>query len=348
MSIRMLESLSGLPLPLDPMTLTLSLPLLLFAYYWLFQPSAFLYLHDWYWRTQLGFQIRECHCGAFTFCYSELGRRAGGGDGGGGATGTRPSLLFLHAFSANKDMWLPLLRFLPRDRHVVCVDMPGHEGTTRAHGDDYSLQGQVIRIKQFVAAVGLDAAPFHLLGTSMGGGVAGVYAATHPGDVHTLTLICPAGLDAPTESRFVGELRAAEAAGDFTGVSLIPRSPAQVARMLQLVTYSFKLPQQILQAMVDVRRDHNDFYLQLLTAITAERSRFRLHETMHLITAPTLVVWGKQDQVLDVSGAVLLSAVLPRCRVELLDDCGHTVTMERPHETARLLLAFLAHTESGG
>lgn len=43
---------------------------------------------------------------------------------------------------------VPLLQYLPKHLHIVCVDMPGHEGTTRTNTDDYSIQGQARRIHQ--------------------------------------------------------------------------------------------------------------------------------------------------------------------------------------------------------
>lgn len=46
---------------------------------------------------------------------------------------------------------------------------------------------------QFVECIKLNKKPFHLVGTSMGGNVAGVYAAQYPEDICSLTLICPAG-----------------------------------------------------------------------------------------------------------------------------------------------------------
>lgn len=46
---------------------------------------------------------------------------------------------------------------------------------------------------QFVECIKLNRKPFHLVGTSMGGNVAGVYAAQYPEDICSLTLICPAG-----------------------------------------------------------------------------------------------------------------------------------------------------------
>lgn len=46
---------------------------------------------------------------------------------------------------------------------------------------------------QFVQSIGLNKRPFHLVGYSMGGICAGVYAAQYPNDLYTLTLICPGG-----------------------------------------------------------------------------------------------------------------------------------------------------------
>lgn len=41
-----------------------------------------------------------------------------------------------------------ILQYLPRNQHLVCVDMPGHEGTSRTGAEDYSIEGQVARIHQ--------------------------------------------------------------------------------------------------------------------------------------------------------------------------------------------------------
>lgn len=98
--------------------------------------------------------------------------------------------------------------------------------------------------------------------------------------------------------------------------------------------------------------------------IVEEKSRYALQEHLHLITAPLQVIWGKQDQVIlvsvfafvlltrvwlclvfvqvvDVSGAMVIKEVLPKCKVDLLENCGHSVVMERPRRTAKLMLEFI-------
>jgi len=51
--------------------------------------------------------------------------------------------------------------------------------------------------------------------------------------------------------------------------------------------------------------------------------------------------------VLDVSGAAGIQAALPHCRVEVLDDCGHSVALERPRKIAKLMVDFLSEHKDG-
>lgn len=52
--------------------------------------------------------------------------------------------------------------------------------------------------------------------------------------------------------------------------------------------------------------------------------------------------------MLDVSGAAVLQAALPSCQVDLLDDCGHSVALERPRKAAKLITDFLSAQELSG
>uniref|UniRef100_A0A8P4FZ30 Abhydrolase domain containing 6, acylglycerol lipase n=1 Tax=Dicentrarchus labrax TaxID=13489 RepID=A0A8P4FZ30_DICLA len=292
----------------------LVVPVLAFITSFLFWPGTLLKAYNWYWRR-----------------------------------GATPSLLLLHGFSATKDMWLPVVKYLPRNQHVVCVDMPGHEGTSRTGAEDYCIQGQVARIHQFVKSIGLDKRPFHLVGTSMGGNVAGVYAAHHPADLCSATLICPAGLVYPTDSEFISRLRELEKTEMKDSIPLIPTTHQELEDMLKLCCYTpLNLPQQVLRGLLANRMPNNGFYKEVFMEIVGEKSRHSLQENLHLITSPVQVIWGKEDQVVDVSGAAVLKTSLPSCQVEVLDDCGHSVALERPRKAANLIMDFLSAQEVNG
>uniref|UniRef100_U3IRT7 acylglycerol lipase n=1 Tax=Anas platyrhynchos platyrhynchos TaxID=8840 RepID=U3IRT7_ANAPP len=214
---------------------TLAIPILAFVASFLLWPSALIRIYYWYWRRALGMQVRYVNYEDYQFCYSYRGR-----------PGYRPSILMLHGFSAHKDMWLSIVKFLPKNLHLVCVDMPGHEGTTRSALDDYSIMGQAKRIHQFVECIKLNKRPFHLVGTSMGGNVAGVYAAQYPEDICSLTLICPAGLPSTNDSKFIKQLRELQESECIDRIPLIPSTPEEMADMLKLCSYvRFKVPQQV-------------------------------------------------------------------------------------------------------
>ncbi|XP_027026464.1 monoacylglycerol lipase ABHD6b [Tachysurus fulvidraco] len=311
---------------------TLAVPLLLFMASFMLWPSSLIKVYFWYWRCNLGLQVYHANCGGYRFCYSSRGRPS-----------VRPSILMLHDFSAHKDTWLPLIKYLPKHLHLLCVDMPGHEGTTRTSAEDYSIHGQVRRIRQFVETIHLNWKPFHLVGTSMGGNVAGVYAACYPADLCSMTLICPTGVKYPSKTKSDKHMHELEFSEAMLGVSLIPYTPQEMGDMLKLCSHvRFKVPQQILQGLVDVRLPHNEFYHEVFKEIMKEKNKYALHEHMHLITTPVQVIWGKQDQVVHVSGTCLLAEALPGCRVDLLENCGHSVVMERPRRTAKLILDFIS------
>ncbi|KAK5911974.1 hypothetical protein CesoFtcFv8_001894 [Champsocephalus esox] len=317
----------------------LVLPVLAFIYSFMFWPGSLLKAYNWYMRRRLGLVIRYCTSGSYRFCYSSRGTPGG----------AMPSLLLLHGFSASKDMWLPIVKHLPRGQHVVCVDMPGHEGTTRTGAQDYCIQGQVARIHQFVKSIGLDKRPFHLVGTSMGGNVAGVYAAHHPAHLSGVTLMCPAGLVFPTESEFIVRLREMEKTPQQGSIPLIPTTTQELESMLKLCCYTpISLPKQLLRGLLDNRVPNNDFYKEVFMEIVGEKSRHSLQERLHLITSPVQVIWGKEDQVVDVSGAAVLQAALPNCQVELIENCGHSVALERPRKSANLIMDFLSKKEVNG
>uniref|UniRef100_A0A672RRD5 Abhydrolase domain containing 6, acylglycerol lipase n=1 Tax=Sinocyclocheilus grahami TaxID=75366 RepID=A0A672RRD5_SINGR len=278
---------------------TLAIPILAFVASFLLWPAALIKVYHWYWRRRLGMQVDYAEYEGYRFCYSHRG-----------TPGTRPSVLLLHGFSAHKDMWLGVVKFLPKNMHLVCVDMPGHEGTTRSSAVDYSIEGQVKRI--------------HQVGIFWGGNY--IY-------------IC---LQYPTESKFVQRLRELEKAQDSDGIPLIPSTPEEMEEMLKLCSYvRFKIPKQILQGLVDVRLPNNDFYRECFMELVGEKSRHSLHENMHLISTPLQVIWGKNDQVLDVSGASVLARAIPGSQVHLLDNCGHSVVMERPRKSAQLIMDFI-------
>lgn len=89
----------------------------------------------------------------------------------------------------------------------------------------------------------------------MGGHIAGVYAAKHPAVVKSLTLMCPAGIDAPILSDFIAEI----AAGGIN--YLIPETTEEFLVMLKKVAHTeVPVPYFFARIFTEARKPLNQFY----------------------------------------------------------------------------------------
>ena len=108
---------------------------------------------------------------------------------------------------------------------------------------------------QFADSLGLTKKKFHIIGGSMGGHISGLYAARHPEDLFSSTMLCPAGIQQPTKSPFLNTVL-----GGGKNL-LIPASPADFQGMLDMIMKRpFKVPAQIAKAYAKERSQHNEFF----------------------------------------------------------------------------------------
>jgi pimeloyl-ACP methyl ester carboxylesterase len=231
--------------------------------------------------------------------------------------GSGEPVLLLHGFGANKDGWLQYAREL-RDYRVIIPDLPGFGDSEWKPQERYGIHEQVERLKAFVDA--LDLGPVHIAGNSMGGAIAGTFAATYPESVKTLLLMDNAAIDMPVQSDFGKRVDA----GDNP---LIVRAIADVDVLLD---YCFARPlplpgiaKRIFASEGMARIDANEAIFQHI-----HEDWSVLEPLLPKIETPTLIMWGKQDRVLDVSIVQVLEQHLPRFRTVIYDPCGHLPYME--------------------
>jgi abhydrolase domain-containing protein 6 len=110
--------------------------------------------------------------------------------------GKGDTVLLLHGFGSNKDIWTAFAKYL-KGYHLVIPDIPGFGESSQILADSYDVESQVGRIARFVEVLKLD--KFHMAGNSMGGAFAAAYAAKHPEKILTLALLDTAG--APSHNK---------------------------------------------------------------------------------------------------------------------------------------------------
>lgn len=249
-----------------------------------------------------------------------------------GQPGSGPTVLLVHGFAGSKENWLMLMPELPKDWHVLAVDLPGWGDSERRADADYGPVAQADRLAEFIAT--LPAPPDLVVGHSMGGQISGLLAARHPDTLRRLALVSAAGVTFE-ENGFA----TAVLAGDNP---FVVTDRAGVHRFLELVFEDPpRVPWPFDEAMARQRQADVDFEAKVLDAIGRGPESLLLESLLPDIQAPVLLLWCDRDRVIDPSAAATYAAGLRDSRTLTLTGCGHMPPMERPGEMADALVGFL-------
>jgi pimeloyl-ACP methyl ester carboxylesterase len=243
-----------------------------------------------------------------------------------------PLLVLLHGFTGSKENWLPLMRALGEDVRVIAPDLPGWGESERRVGEDYGPSAQAQRLAAFLAA--LPEPPALVVGHSTGGQVVGLLAVEHPELVPRLLLMSAAGVRF-RDNQFGRAVLAGENPFQAT-------DRAEVHRYLGIVfTDPPFVPWPVDEALARQRRRDAAFEQQVLDRIGRGPEALKLQSLLPRVQAPTLLLWCRDDRVIDVSSVPIFRAGLPQSDAVLFDGCGHMPMMARPQETAQAIKRFL-------
>jgi pimeloyl-ACP methyl ester carboxylesterase len=243
--------------------------------------------------------------------------------------GSGPPVLLLHGvgFTAGGDAWEPVLERLGGRVRTIAPDFVGW-GLGDRLDLEYSFAYLVDFVRELQDALGLERT--HVVGHSMGGWVATLLAYESPNRVDRLVLAASGGtairtlpsmteFTPPTREMIRAGLVAAGAAGGDLEAAL-ERDWAKTQVPGALDAY-----RKILRHMNDPRT----------------RERYNTRRRLPHISAPTLIVWGANDEVNAPEMGQVLYDGIAGSRLEVLDGVGHGLPHECPDGLAALLLEFL-------
>lgn len=247
------------------------------------------------------------------------------------------TIVMIHGFGADKDNWLRMARHFSGRYHVVVPDLPGFGESSRPTGS-YDVGTQAERLADFIQALGVG--KVHLVGNSMGGHIVALYAARYPDRVRSLALFDNAGVTAPHKSELFDLLEQGRP------------NPLVVTRVSDydgLMDFVFVdppiLPAPLKRYLAD-RAIANQVHYEAVFQQLVQRY-IPLEPELPKIQAPTLLLWGDKDRVLDVSSLDVMKPLIPHASTVVMKDCGHAPMIERPAETARHYQAFLDGLATG-
>jgi pimeloyl-ACP methyl ester carboxylesterase len=274
------------------------------------------------------------------------------------APGAEPAL-YVHGLGGSAQNWTDLAGLLADRLDGQAIDLPGF-GYSEP-GRSYTVPAFADRVIRYLEHT--DRGPVHLLGNSLGGAVAVRVAGLRPDLVRTLTLISPA-------MPFLDPRRSLQ--GRMLPLLAVPRAERLAYRRMTQIAPE-EMARQVLEACVadlsrinDQRRreaieeirirytaDHYAAaYLGTLRGLVSSFLRAylpgagSLWRIAGLVTAPTLVIGGRQDRLVDVRVAPQVARVIPDGRLLMLDGVGHVAQLEVPRTVARAVVALLDETAS--
>lgn len=246
-----------------------------------------------------------------------------GGDGPS-AWADVPPVVFLHGLVGLNDHWEEVVRRIQHRVRCVLFELP----LLRLEGDDCSITGVTHLTARFLREyVG---GPSILVGNSFGGHVALRLGIAEQGLVHQLVLAGSSGL---IEKSIVADIQ-------------IRPSRAWLAKKIGELFYD-----QANMRESDLDRAHAELSerhgARAMVKLSRSARRDVLRGQVGQITAPTLLLWGKQDIVTPPEAAEGFAEQIKGSRLVWFDRCGHVPMIEAPDQFAEEMLEFLdAHRPS--
>jgi pimeloyl-ACP methyl ester carboxylesterase len=242
-------------------------------------------------------------------------------------------LVLLHGFGGDKDHWTRMARFLTPYFRVIAPDLPGFGESSRHFKAMYTYTAQVDRLHQFMGALGIG--KFHLAGNSMGGAIAGTYAARHENELISLWLIAPAGIKTAQKS----ELRQRLESGEPN--PLIVGSTKDYDRLMDFVFVKTPyIPGTIKRYFANQAIHHSPLNKIISRQIKTDDDFTPLEESLQNSKMRALILWGDSDRVLHVSGANVLESAMHSAKSIIMNKVGHVPMLEKPQESAKIFINF--------
>jgi branched-chain amino acid transport system permease protein len=233
------------------------------------------------------------------------------------------AVVFVHGFVASRRWWQPAMDRLPAGFHAYAVDLRAMAREDQT-APDHTIAQYAADLHEFVEALGLDS--FHLVGHSLGGGVAMLYALEHQERLKSLLLVDPLApfgtklLD-PAAAEWVNAQygnRDGITAVALGGCVIQPTGPYRE----QLIDDAMAWGRAGYRGMMD------------------DMARYDITARLGELTVPTLVTWGDKDMVIPFQGIVEAFTKIPGCGLEIWHGVGHDAPIELPDRLTDLAVRF--------
>lgn len=250
-------------------------------------------------------------------------------------------VLLIHGLGGSVENWMYNINALAQHHRVYAIDLAGF-GRSDKNQTLTSFSEYAQFVHEFMEVQHINKAS--LVGHSAGGGVTLQFAIQFPDRIEKMVLVDSAGLGKEIRRlvRFlslplIGELLSIPSRkGTAQLLKLYVYDPSLITDEIVEIFYQLALLPGAQKAFLSCLRGNVNFFGLRNVAIRP------IMDNLAGITAPMLVIWGKQDNTLPAAHAYVAKERIPDTELHILDPCGHIPQMECPEDFNTLLLEFLA------
>jgi pimeloyl-ACP methyl ester carboxylesterase len=245
-----------------------------------------------------------------------------------------PTVVLIHGYTDSARDWVPMLPYLSKRYRLILVDIRGH-GQSSKPECCYTRLDFAYDIKLLLDALGVRKAD--IVGHSLGSIIAQTFAEYWPERTAHVVLISSTGGSPPGRPKKPGF--------DFAAQIRKLKEPIDPDSPFMIAWWDSPTP-------VDpdfIRRQRKDaagiplrVWLAVLDqALPADNVYGDLQSTLPRLKAPTLLIWGSKDPIMQEDVRQSLRDALPHAQVKIFDGLGHNPFWEDPRGVADAVNAFL-------
>jgi pimeloyl-ACP methyl ester carboxylesterase len=245
-----------------------------------------------------------------------------------------PAVVLIHGYTDNARDWVPLLPYVSKRFRLILVDLRGH-GQSSKPECCYTRLDFAYDIKLLLDALGVRKAD--IVGHSLGSIIAQTFAEFWPDRTSHAVLIASTGGSPPDRAQKPKQF-------DFAAEILKLKEPIEPDSPFMIAWWDSPTP-------VDpdfIRRQRKDaagiplrVWLAVLDQGLPGNAYSDLQRTLPRLKAPTLLIWGSKDPIMEEDVRQSLRDALPGAKVKIFDGLGHNPFWEDPRGVAGVINEFL-------
>ncbi|MET8422962.1 4,5:9,10-diseco-3-hydroxy-5,9,17-trioxoandrosta-1(10),2-diene-4-oate hydrolase [Nocardia sp. NPDC004860] len=255
--------------------------------------------------------------------------------------GNGPTIVLLHGGGPGASSWSNFAKNIPvlaEDFHVLAVDQPGFGRSDKPTEHPQYFVHSASALKDLLDTLGITER-VHLLGNSLGGGAATRFALDYPDRAGKLVLMGPGGLSTnlfapdPTE-----------------GVKLLSKfnfepTKENLEAFLRIMVFDQKLitPELVEERFASASQPESLAATRAMgkSFAGADFAKGMIWRDAFKLRQPVLMIWGREDRVNPIDGALVALKMVPRVQLHVFGGCGHWAQLEKFDEFNRLATDFL-------